>query len=421
MQPPGNIVTSHTPPFNVVRKYFVMATLAFVFLNGLMLFGSSYVYGHHFQPEPLTFVHLAILGWATLIVMGTMTQLVPVILETTLFSNWIAKIVFWLYLLGITGIAGHFWSFAITGWGMISAGAITFIAIILFILNIGLTLFKVKKIDITVAHIIAALIYLFSVALMGLILATNLGFPFIKGNHLRYLALHASLGFAGWFSMIIMGVSYRLIPMFILSYNYSKKPGWLAFWLTNAGIIGITFEFFTGRPFYSSILIGTGLFMCSYQIFLIVEGRMKKTLDIGLKHAMIAYGYIPVAALLGIYVALGHGLPEMKERFILTFGFTVIFGCISLIIIGMMYKIVPFLVWFHKYSDKVGKEKIPMLKDMFSERIGTIQFWFINTGLPIVMGGLLMGNQAIIAVGLTLMFIASLLFGYNILTIFTRK
>ena len=87
----------------------------------------------------------------------------------------------------------------------------------------------------------------------------------------------------------------------------------------------------------------------------------------------------------------------------------------------MMYKVVPFLVWFHKYSDKVGKEKVPLLKDMFSERIGSIQFWLINIGVPGVMVGLYLENQIIVGIGLTIMFIASLLFGYNMFTVFTRK
>jgi len=140
-----------------------------------------------------------------------------------------------------------------------------------------------------------------------------------------------------------------------------------------------------------------------------------------LKHAIFAYGYIPFAALLGLYIAMSQSLPVIKQRFVLIFGFTVIFGCLTFLIIGMMYKIVPFLVWFHKFSDKVGKEKVPLLKDMFSERIGIIQFWLINIGLPCVIVGLFLSNQIIIASGMAMIFISSLLFGYNMFTVFTRR
>ena len=418
---PGNIATPYTPPFNVVRRYFIAATVTFILLNGMMLFSYQYLQGFHFQPRLLAFVHMAILGWATLIVMGAMTQLVPVILETSLYSVRIARWGLWLYLAGVFGISGHFWYFAIKGSGMISSAAFAFLAVILFVINIAITLLKVKSMNITVAHIIASIFYLASVATVGFILSINLGYPFINGSHLKYLSLHAALGFGGWFSMIIMGVSYRLLPMFTLSYTYRTWPGWTAFWLVNIGIWGIVVEFLLQRPFYSSVLIAIGLFMFSYQVILIMRGRMRKSLDIGLKHAIFAYGYIPFAALLGLYIAMSQSLPVIKQRFVLIFGFTVIFGCLTFLIIGMMYKIVPFLVWFHKFSDKVGKEKVPLLKDMFSERISNIQFLLINIGLPCVIAGLFFSNQIIIASGMAMIFISSLLFGYNMFTVFTRK
>src|SRR3990170_1113260 len=373
---PGSIATPFTPPFKVVRLYFIIATITFVFLNGLMLLRSGYISGFHFQPELLSFAHIAVLGWATMIIMGAMTQLIPVILETSLFSVRMAKWGLWLYIIAVMT---------------------------------------------TTAHIIAAIVYLSVVATMGFLLGFNLSIPFMKGNHLHYLSLHAALGFAGWFAMIIMGVSYKLLPMFTLSYTYKTWPGWAAFSFVNLGILGIIVEFLTNRPFYSTVFILIGLIMFSYQVILIMKGRMRKTLDIGLRHALLSYVYIPVAAILGVVISLSNMTPDMRQRIILIYGFTVLFGCITLLIIGMMYKVVPFLVWFHKYSDKVGKEKVPLLKDMFSERIGSIQFWFINIGVPNVMVGLYLENQIIVGIGLTIMFIASLLFGYNMFTVFTRK
>ena len=46
-----------------------------------------------------------------------------------------------------------------------------------------------------------------------------------------------------------------------------------------------------------------------------------------------------------------------------------------------MYKIVPFLVWFHKFSVKVGLEPVPMLKDMFNEKFAKIEFVLMNSAL----------------------------------------
>src|SRR3972149_4040857 len=105
---PGSIATPFTPPFKVVRLYFIIATITFIFLNGLMLLSSGYISGFHFQPKILSFAHMAVLGWATMIIMGAMTQLVPVILETSLYSVRIARWGLWLYLSGAAGIGGVF-------------------------------------------------------------------------------------------------------------------------------------------------------------------------------------------------------------------------------------------------------------------------------------------------------------------------
>ncbi|MCH2288108.1 MAG: hypothetical protein MK481_11730 [SAR324 cluster bacterium] len=34
----------------------------------------------------------------------------------------------------------------------------------------------------------------------------------------------------------------------------------------------------------------------------------------------------------------------------------------------MLYKIVPFLIWFHRFSTLVGKVKVPLLKDVLPEK-----------------------------------------------------
>src|SRR3990170_4746054 len=167
----GNLTTPYTPPFKVVRQYFIVATIAFILLNGLMLFSYQYIQGYHFQPRLLAFVHIGVLGWATLIIMGAMTQLVPVILETSLCSVRLSQWGLWLYLAGVAGITAHFWLLAGGDGGMASVAIIAFLAIILFAANIGLTLRKVKAINITVVHIIAAILYLASVATLGLLLA----------------------------------------------------------------------------------------------------------------------------------------------------------------------------------------------------------------------------------------------------------
>ena len=62
-------------------------------------------------------------------------------------------------------------------------------------------------------------------------------------------------------------------------------------------------------------------------------------------------------------------------------------GLVGLAIIGMLYKIVPFLVWFHSYSRHIGRAKVPALADMYSTRLQVAGYWTYLAALVIISVG----------------------------------
>jgi hypothetical protein len=67
-------------------------------------------------------------------------------------------------------------------------------------------------------------------------------------------------------------------------------------------------------------------------------------------------------------------------------------GFVSFFIIGHLYKIVPFLVWFERFAPLVGKEKVPMLHEMYSKEGAAMMFWFTAAGVLLGGVGLLFEN-----------------------------
>ena len=53
---------------------------------------------------------------------------------------------------------------------------------------------------------------------------------------------------------------------------------------------------------------------------------------------------------------------------------------ISSFITGYLYRIVPFSVWFERFVPLVGKEKVPMLHEMYSKVGAVMMFWFTVDG-----------------------------------------
>jgi hypothetical protein len=104
----------------------------------------------------------------------------------------------------------------------------------------------------------------------------------------------------------------------------------------------------------------------------------------------------------------------------LIYGYIIIFGYISMLIVGQMYKIVPFLVWYHKYSSKVGLEPVPMLKDMFTEKFAQIQFYLMITAVFGSLYSLAFRIETGVLISFSIMFLSSIIFLFNMITIFRK-
>lgn len=421
---PVQIASKISPSYKMVRKYFIASILGFVILTFLVFINADSIKGFYFQPKLLGLTHIATLAWITMIIFGAMFQLVPVVLQIKLFSEKLAEIQFWIFLIGITGMVISFFRF--NTYLLALFASLVSLAMLIFIFNITASMIKVKEWNMTGTYIAAALIYLFFTVVAGIMMAINLYHPYFKTNHLEYLKLHAHLAFIGWVSMVIMGVSYKLIPMFSLSHGFSLKPAKWVLWFINAGLILLIVEYHLAERTImlpiGSVLIAIGILVFLYQVYLIMKNRVRKILDVGLTYTMLSFGMMTIATLLGLFLVFEKFLkPEVFEKLALIYGFLIIFGYFSLIIVGQMYKIVPFLVWFHKFSAKVGLEPVPMLKDMYNEKVAKVEFIMMNTALAGIIAAMALENEVLMFVFTGLMFLSSLFFLNNMFSIFLTK
>jgi hypothetical protein len=81
------------------------------------------------------------------------------------------------------------------------------------------------------------------------------------------------------------------------------------------------------------------------------------------------------------------------------YGFLGLIGVVSFAIVGMLYKIIPFLIWFGVYSKHIGRARVPALADMNSPRLQMIGYWSFLAGLVGTSVGILCGNERVIRFG----------------------
>jgi hypothetical protein len=84
----------------------------------------------------------------------------------------------------------------------------------------------------------------------------------------------------------------------------------------------------------------------------------------------------------------------------------------------MLYKIIPFLVWFHTFAGKVGLKPVPLLKDLYSEKAGNSQFWLMIFALPVFWMGILLNQALLRQAGSLGLLLSALLFGWNMVRVF---
>ena len=95
-----------------------------------------------------------------------------------------------------------------------------------------------------------------------------------------------------------------------------------------------------------------------------------------------------VSALLLIPMAIvALLLPD--PRWQVLFGWVAIWGWAGMILHGMLSRIVPFLVWFHRYSARVGLEPVPSMRSLLPQQR-------IHIGLALHLSSLVMGVAAIL-------------------------
>ena len=90
------------------------------------------------------------------------------------------------------------------------------------------------------------------------------------------------------------------------------------------------------------------------------------------------------------------------------------FGFFSFAIIGHLYKIIPFLVWFERFSPLVGKQKVPMLADMLPIKSSDAQFILSAIGVSIITLAILFQSNQLIGAGTSFLVLGAVAFVRNI-------
>lgn len=406
------------PDNSATLPFYAAGAVFFLLLSLLMFVAADRFQDHFFTPHTLALVHTAALGWATMIIFGAAYQLLPVIFERELFSSKLAFISFWFLLVGAIALIISFWYFEI-GFLMITGGSLVLIAFILYSINVFKTADSVRF-SIQKLFMVSSAIWLLITAIVGLLLAINLYYPYIPTSHLEILKLHAHIGFVGWFLQLITGVSSKLVPMFLFGKSDKDRLLYCSFILQNVGLLGFVLDdYFLGssdRVFIYFLIIAAGVIFWICYLRDVYVRRVKKKVDIQMRHTLISVISILLALVLVPLIVFLSG-----NQWSVLYGVFIFLGWISALIFGKTFKTLPFVIWNMHYKDVHGKKNIPLPRDLYNEQLLFFQFWFFIAALFILSFGVLFNQFILIRLGLVLWIIVAILYVFNVAKVFSHK
>lgn len=396
-----NISQQFAPPFKLISPYFIIGIFVLTF-STFLLFGMDISTAHSLNSSILAWVHIFLLGFVMMIIFGAMAQLVPVVLEVGHFAVDLYYIIYPLLFIGTVLMGIGFYYFPTL---LPFGGVIAFVAFSIFLFETFLTILKVKKLNFIITTVLIANIFLLFGLIIGIVLA--LGYSGVLDVEIyKFLKAHVFLVLVGYVGITIMGMSLVLLPMFWLSHSFSWIYVKSALVILCFGVFFVVLSSFINIKFieYSGYILSfIALILYFFQIFIIYKTRVRLEVDIYFKSMVFSYFCLLISIIMGIIYIFNP-----YHNLLLTLSWLAIFGFITFVITGHMYKIVPFLVWFERFSPFVGKKKVPMLSDMVPVKSANMQFIFSTVGVMISAIGILFGVDSIFKSGISLLSVGAI-------------
>ncbi|HNQ74916.1 MAG TPA: hypothetical protein PKN95_15115 [Verrucomicrobiota bacterium] len=398
---------------------------------------------YHYNQFVIAATHLVVLGFVSTIIMGTLYQLAALVFETELYSLRLAK---WQFVVHLISFAGMIWMFRV--WDMKQVGHFgsgLALGVALWAYNLARTLWRMPKWNVIAFAVASAGFWFGATVFVGLSVAAAKcaydatdGLATVEGvrqlvgglriaaqvvsrfDAISLMHAHVHLGVVGFFLMLIVGLSYRLIPMFALTRIQSSRRALLSIALLNLGVGGaaVSIALRSGWKLLWTAVILAGLFVFAWELRAMLKARTASPLDWGLKSFLVALGLlVPVG---GLAVVLAWpALPPTQFYGMLenVYGFVGLFGVVTLAIFGMLHKILPLLVWLEVYCPHAGRARIPAANTMVSEPAQFSGLMVFLISLLITSAAILLGSELVVRVGAILLLVAVGLFAINLVRV----
>ncbi|MFN7140055.1 MAG: hypothetical protein ACK4UN_12040, partial [Limisphaerales bacterium] len=187
--------------------------------------------------------------------------------------------------------------------------------------------------------------------------------------------------------------------------------------LLNAGLlgafVGILLQAWWKEVF--AIVAVSGLIVYAFELVSIVRARKRKALDWGVRYFLTGISLLVPVAFLSLLLSwptlpMNSFVGQLENLY----GFIALGGVLTFAIIGMLHKIVPFLVWLKRYSPEIGQRKVPSVADLYSPLLQLVSYWLLLVAFLGNCVAIVCSNPSLVQVSSAFMLLGLLVFSINL-------
>ncbi|NPB07928.1 MAG: hypothetical protein GXN96_03250 [Aquificae bacterium] len=378
---PQGLQFLYLPPFSIIARFFLTA-LAFLNFFSLLLLLQYFLGSFNLSPT----VHTFTLGFMAMTMVGALFQMLPVV-AGALIEEPLKKATFvhTFLTLGILFLVGGLF-FAKPFSSLL--GLLFLLVALLYIVPLMLyKLYRIKELRDAPRGFKYALFSFLVGIILGTFLVLNL-YGFVSLNHAYLFDNHLSFMLWGWTAVLVASVSFQVIEMFFVTPPY---PAWISRNLPRLTLLLLVLKALTGFVLFELLL---SLLFLVYSYYT-VDRLMKRRRAI--PDPLVYLWYLSM-----LFLALSALAYPFREKNLLLF--LVLFGIFVLsVIMAMMYRIIPFLVWMHLTTQ--GVPKAPTMYRVIDQESMWLNFYthlsfivslaFLVSGIPLMTALFLFVNTAL--------------------------
>ncbi|MEX1129838.1 MAG: hypothetical protein WEB50_14810 [Vicinamibacterales bacterium] len=351
-----------TPSSALPIAYYAFAHAGLAAALGTLAVDPALPGGSFYQPRMVALVHLVTLAWLSGSILGSFYIVAPLALRLPMpvrRGDWVA---FWSFVAGTIGMVSHFWINTYDGmaWsaGLVS-GAFAWVAWRAWRGLPG------SAAPWPVAlHVALAFFNILSAAVLGILLGLDRTRSFLGVSPLALMFGHAHLAAVGWAAMMVVGLSYRLIPMILPAAMPTGRSLALSAVLIESGLTVLVAALLAGPAWVplGAVLITGGLASFVVQIRLTLKRRLPRPpalprRDWSTWQTHAALLWLVIATALGL--ALSIGVPAAWRLTVMwLYGIAGLVGFLAQIVVGMQGRLVPLYAWYRAMDARGGPPEI---------------------------------------------------------------